>query len=345
MRVILNSNPREDYFRTLKVKTDLDWSEISKILGVSSRMLRSWRSGEYTIPKCLFERIEKMWGIGMPEHHELKEDLWHIGLAARKGAVRRTELYGQLGTLEGRKRGGLNSFKSRMLRESNFKFLKPISMPEYSGELAEFVGILIGDGGITEYQVKVSLGLESDREYAVYVRGLAESLFGARVSLITQKQHSTLEVIISSKSLVMFLNGLGLPIGNKIKQGIDIPDWIKSNKEFSKRCIRGIFDTDGCVYIDQHKMAGDKYFSINIAVTSASPKLLESIHKILFGEGYNPTKSSYRSIRLRREQEAFRFFDEIGTNNAKHMNRLREFKNMERYSSGHTSTVSKTVGA
>ena len=342
---MLNSEQRFTYFGTLKNTTGLGWSEISKILGINPRMLRSWRSGEYTIPKDLFEKIEKILGIEPPENYSLKKDFWHIKSAAKKGAYQRYILYGNLGTHEGRRKGGLNSLKSEKLKKTNFKFLKSISSPEYSEQLAELVGILIGDGGITEFQTKVSLGLKTDEEYSLYVRNLIEILFRLNASLIVLKDHSTLEVIVSSKNLVVFLNNLGLPIGNKIKQEIDIPDWIKKNREFSKKCIRGIFDTDGCVYIDKHQRKDHSYSSINVAITSASPKLLDSIYLILLKDGFNPTKSSYRSIRLRKSQEVFRFFNEIGSSNIKHLNRFRKFLNMERYSSGHTSTVSKTVGA
>jgi len=45
---------------------------------------------------------------------------------------------------------------------------------------------------------------------------------------------------------------IGLVLGNKVKQQIDIPEWIKSNNNFSLACVRGIIDTDGCFYTNSH---------------------------------------------------------------------------------------------
>jgi len=44
--------------------------------------------------------------------------------------------------------------------------------------------------------------------------------------------------------------------GPKIKQNISIPPWIKNNKKCSIECLRGLFETDGSIYLDRkYKMA------------------------------------------------------------------------------------------
>jgi len=45
--------------------------------------------------------------------------------------------------------------------------------------------------------------------------------------------------------------------GSKYKQKISIPKWIKQNKKFSIECLRGLLQTDGCMYIDRgYQMIG-----------------------------------------------------------------------------------------
>lgn len=344
MRVILDKETRNDYFSSLKNKAGLSWKEIAEALKLNGRMLRSWRSGEVTIPKDLFDKVVDKYEIKIPNDAKILAEYWHIKEAARKGAAARYLKYGNLATPDGRKKGGLNSLRSPKLRATNFKFRKEINLPRKSKELAEIIGILIGDGGISNFQVKVTLGLEKDKDYAFFVKSSFENFFGVSASLIETKKDSTIEVVVSSRALVEFLVNCGLPIGNKIKQAIDIPIWIKNNIKWARSCLRGIFDTDGCVYLDTHKSKSGLYKSINVAFTSASPKLLVSISEILESEGLMPTITSKWSIRLRRSKEVVNFFEIIGSNNQKHLGRYRRFLQKEEYPSGHTGAVSKTAG-
>ena len=344
MRISLNTQARKIYFQNLKSSTNLTWSEIANKLGVNNRMFFSWRSGEYTVPLGVCGRIEKIFRVELPPSYKKLNFYWHTKEAGRKGAIKRNSIYGNPGTREGRRKGGLNSLISPKLKKTNFKFLKPIRIPARSGKLAELIGVIIGDGSISRFQTRVTLDKKNDKEYSSYVKYLFETLFSLKPSVYVSNKNSVVEISVSSKALVDYLMKIGLPKGNKITQEIDIPEWIRQDPSFSKSCLRGIFDTDGCVYLDRHRMRGKNYFSINLAITSASGKLLYSIYEILANESFSPTISSPRSIRIRKSKQVKDFFDKIGSNNPKHTRKFEEFTNMERYPSGRTGTVSKTVG-
>ena len=344
MRILLNTQAREAYFRRLKDSTGLTWVEIANKLEVNRRMFFSWRSGEYTIPLGVCRRIKELFKVGLPSNHKRLDIYWHTKEASRKGAIKRNSIYGNPGTYESRRKGGLNSLKSPKLKKTNFKFLKPIKTPVQSEGLAELIGILIGDGGITRYQIRVTLDKKRDKKYASYVKFLFGTLFCVEPSVYVSNRDSVIGIVVSSKAMVDCLMELGLPKGNKITQEIDIPEWIKQDQSFSKSCLKGIFYTDGSVYLDKHRIRGKNYFSMNLALTSASGKLLYSIYEILAGEGFSPTISSPRSIRIRKSKQVKEFFDKIGSSNPKHIKRFEKFLSMERYPSGHTGTVSKTVG-
>ena len=330
MRVYIKSPLREVYFREVKRAANLDWLKIANVLNVQVRMLRGWRSGEFTLPLVVSRKIEKKFGIKLPGHTLLNR-YWHNKKAAKKGALKRYALYGNPGTSGGRRRGGINSLTSNKLRSTNFQYLKTIKIPKDSEELSELIGIMIGNGGITNFQVRVSLNKTDDNKYLPHVCSLFKKLFHTTPTVFHRK--STSEIQVSRKALVDFLGSKGLPKGNKISQEIDIPEWIKADRNFSCACLRGIFDTDGSVYFDKHSKG--KYSSINLAITSASGKLLYSIYELLARETFTPTVSSRRSIRLRQGEQIKLFFDKIRSHNPKHLT--------ERYPSGRTGTVSKTV--
>lgn len=308
MRVIINDQLRDLYFGSLKRKAGTNWLEIAKTLRVNNRMLRYWRSGELSIPKFLCDRITELYKISPPKDIKLMPSYWHIKDAARKGGYARYAKYGNLGTPEGRRRGGYNSIKSGALFGTRFVFRKKVDLPKRSATLAKLIGILIGDGGISHFQVRVTLGLKTDREYAFFVKSLLDKLFKTNSSVYQYSKRSTIEVVISSRTAVEFLIKQGLPLGNKIRQKIDIPSWIKKRQGWSRRCLRGIFDTDGSVYLDRHRIKDISYKSINVDFASHSPDLLKSICDILHEEGWTPTLTTKGSIRLRRKKEVVNFF-------------------------------------
>ncbi len=325
MRIILSNKQRNWYFSTLRKRANKSWLEIEKKIEVNGRMLRAWRSGKYTIPENVCNKIKKIYQLTIPTNTQTKQEYWNTKQAGRKGAIVRYQQYGNPGTLEGRRKGGLNSLKSERLKNSRFKFLTEINKPQQSVELAEAIGILIGDGGMSYYQIKVSLDLKSDEGYERYVRKLFSRLFKSKVSIYKRIQNSTIEIVVSRKLLVNFLVQCGLPIGNKLRQEIDIPLWIKENIFFSRTCLRGLFDTDGSIYLDKHKINETVYKSWNVAFTSYSKNLLASIKDLLIKEGFHPTHTSINSIRLRRKEEIIKFFDIIGSSNPKNQ---RKFKTL-----------------
>lgn len=102
----------------------------------------------------------------------------------------------------------------------------------------------------------------------------------------------------------------GLPMGNKIKNKIKIPNWILEKDSYLKSCIRGIFDTDGSIYI-----TGGKYRIVNF--TSHNIELLVDIYNALVILGFNPY-ARHAGIELGRIAEVKRFFEIIKPKNRNH---------------------------
>ncbi len=148
----------------------------------------------------------------------------------RLGALRRYELYGNPGTPEGRSRGGRRAsefFRSHpeIARRAGFTVRKRIKIPFRSVALANFVGIMLGDGGIrSKYQFTVSFNSKTDREFSEYVAQLIRRLFNIECITARRKGSWGADLVASSASAVDFLLQQGLVAGNKIEQQIDMPD-------------------------------------------------------------------------------------------------------------------------
>lgn len=336
-------NTRVNYFCSLKNISGLSWNLLAKKLEISERQLRDIRKGIYSFPTSIANVVQELYGIQLPNAITVQKDYWHVKKAAKLGGKRRFELYGSPGTSEGRRKGGINSLKTHQKNNSGFKLSKSILTPNNNTKLAELVGALLGDGNLSLWQARIYLNIKTDADYALYLKRLFEKLFGIKVSTHERLYNSTIEVVASSNKLVAFLKTKGLPIGNKLRQGLDIPSWTRQRKEWQIACLRGLFDTDGCTYIDHHRYKDNVYGHICVVFTSYSMQLLNSVFNTLRKLEYSPTLNNKRNVLLRKEKEALRFFQEFKPSNQRHSNVLRIFK--EEYRSGYNGTASKAVVA
>lgn len=225
------------------------------------------------------------------------------------------------GTVEGRKLGGLRSLETHKKRNTGFKLLKKVQSPRKTAILAELVGVLMGDGHVGKYQVSLVTNAETDSEHASHVSDLLCSQFGVPVSITRRRDSNALIVLLSSKSTCDHLERLGMPRGNKLAKGLYAPDWIAKNPIFVSAFLRGLVDTDGCVYTDQHTIKGKTYSSLCIAFTSASEPLLDFVYNTLRNRGFSPSRWG-RHVRLRRKKDVYRYAEEIGFSNPKHRRKI-----------------------
>lgn len=121
-------------------------------------------------------------------------------------------------------------------------------------ELAELVGIILGDGSLYFnkkkgiYQFVITGHIKNDREYLErFVLPLLERNFGKKFELVYNKRRNVIRIRTQKSKIVKKISSLGIPFGNKLKNNIEIPNWVFSRKNLIKACIRGLIDTDGSV--------------------------------------------------------------------------------------------------
>lgn len=242
-------------------------------------------------------------------------------VAGRFGGAARMRLYGNPGTAEGRRLGGLRSQETHKRNHTGFKTLRILKTPRKSKELAELMGILAGDGHVGTYQISVVTNSETDYEHALYIKTLLGKMFAVPVSLTRHKTDKAAIILVSSKHACRIVNALGMKSGNKVTQQIQPPTWILKNSNYAKAYLRGLIDTDGTAYIDRHIVKGKSYTSICLAFTNASVPLLDFVEETWKGIGYHPTRWG-RHVRLRRRKDVLGHIQTVGFSNPKHKRRI-----------------------
>jgi intein/homing endonuclease len=219
----------------------------------------------------------------------------------------------------GKSKGGLNSTGSTIR----------INFPKKDERLSEIFGALLGDGNVTYYQkgkkvgvyhIKIAGDYKKDRDYHLnYLKKLLENLFGLKVKEILCVKNNERFLAIYSKELVKFFETVGFLAGDKIKNQVTIPDWIKNNDTYLKSCIRGLIDTDGSVF-----RISKKDFNLNrIGFTNHNQRLLKDTRDAFIKLGFNPSKLiNNRQFHISRQEEIKKYILEVGFKNPKHLSRL-----------------------
>ena len=104
-----------------------------------------------------------------------------------------------------------------------------------------------------------------------------------------------------------------------------MPAWIKTKTSYQMAFIRGLLDTDGCVYTDRHTIKEREYKNIGMAFTNRSLPLLLDFKETLESIGLHPTQKTKYTVFLRREEEIRRYFKVIGSSNPKHTNKVKMY--------------------
>ncbi|MFH1504730.1 MAG: hypothetical protein ABIH08_05035 [Candidatus Omnitrophota bacterium] len=157
------------------------------------------------------------------------------------------ELYGTLGTLESRRKGGVASQKkfredSIYAKKVGFILRKKVKYPDKSSLLAEFTGIMVGDGNVRgDYQIAIAFNGKKDQDYAPHIQGMIKKLFSIQSSRHMRKENGGADIVVSGKNLVEFLERLGIKKGNKAANQINIPNWIFEHREYQIACLQGFF--------------------------------------------------------------------------------------------------------
>src|SRR3989338_5038884 len=242
--------------------------------------------------------------------------------AGRLGGLARVAIHGNPGTTIGRRLGGLHSLKTHQLRNTGFKMLKLVRLPPHSTDLAELLGILAGDGHVDTYKVTMTTNSNTDLEHARHTSILFKKLFHVDAPIKFKKAKNACMVVVSSRAICDFLVKNGMIRGNKVKLQLSVPPWVRSRRNYRLAFLRGIFDTDGCVYVDVHKIKGRTYKNVGMAFTNRSLPLLVGFKKSLERIGLHPTQKSKYTVFLRRERDIQRYFAVVGSSNPKQLRKI-----------------------
>lgn len=200
-------------------------------------------------------------------------------------------------------------------------------------EIAEFLGALSGDGLIgiygdrsNQFMIQFAGHAVDDKKYMQHLAKLLEEFEVAAIPKYRVK-NNTIWMYVYSKKLLHILNkDYKFPIGKKGDRLV-ILDEIVQSEALIRRFIRGVFDTDGCVFLDKRKTYKKPYPRIRLEIVSQ--KLFKEIANYL----HHYFKTYQRERNRPRHQKTYileiyghknleKWMDLIGFSNEKHLKKV-----------------------
>ena len=264
MKVKLKRGYQKKLINLAKGRRNLTWKELSKILHLNEMYIANELKNE----KRLIS----------------EEAYYHLCNLSHQNYDKYIEE--KLDNNWGRAKGGLNSTRKEVLL-----------IKEKSKELAELIGIILGDGNIWikkggYYYLTIVGDAKKDRNYLLkYVKPLVKKLFKKEMHTREHRTNNELFLYIGSKDIVFTLMQFGLKSGDKVKNNVGIPSWIFDSNEHVVACVRGLIDTDGSVC----PITGRDY--PYIWFSSAIPNLMEDFSKAMKQLGIKTSKWNIKQKR------------------------------------------------
>ena len=203
-----------------------------------------------------------------------------------------------------------------------------------SQNLCEFIGAIIGDGNLwtdgSRYRIELTGDPKLDREYYMYLSKIAFQLFEKEPYQLKVRERG-LRFRLQSKKAFNVLTILGIPVGKEKSHTIEIPTQIiERGWNYVKWTIRGIADTDGTLFFSRKTYKLPVYPTIEIRTYSRN--LASQITEVLGQNGFRTRPRGNEKIGFHVALYGFRmlgkWMKEIGFSNARHINRLRQYKNL-----------------
>jgi len=326
---------QKKFLKELKSASGLTWNELAKICALSDRTLRDWASGKFNMSYGAAKLFSTKFAVRIPEDSKVLPGLWHLRKAASQGGLRRHELYGLLGDIESRRRGGKSAQQRRRDDPEKYRLLgcivrKKFVIPSYSEDLAELVGIILGDGSISNTQLRITLSRTVDRKYAQRVRNLTGNVLGEAPSWAERKTENTIELTLSGVRLVEVLEELGLVRGNKVRNQVGFPTWVLKEKRYRAACARGLFDTDGGLYFHRHSKWRDKRPYLGWCFSNYSKPLIIEFENTLKLIGLRPKNVDYKKLYMYSIRDISRYMSLVGTRNPKNIEKYDYYKRIRK---------------
>ena len=157
-----------------------------------------------------------------------------------------------------------------------------------NGDLAELIGVVLGDGHIGTFPRSESLRITANSNNQGFVRRYArmiEKVFDKRPSVAKVRDSNAATITIYQKHIS---SRLGIPTGSRKAVKTSVPSWILREKKFVVRYLRGLYEAEGSYSIHEPT------YTHKLSFSNKNQSLLNNVVRLLRVIGLSPHYDSLR---------------------------------------------------
>jgi len=172
-----------------------------------------------------------------------------------------------------------------------------------NGDLAELIGVVLGDGNIFKFPRAEALTIASNAKNKGFIQrysSLIQKIFSKKPT-INKPSRGCVRIRLYEKNISKRLN---FPTGARRNQNAKIPFWILKNRDYLIRYLRGLYEAEGSFCV--HKPT----YTYKFLFGNRNKSLLGNVYRGLRKLGFHPHKSKYQ-IQVSKKEEVYRIKDLI----------------------------------
>jgi len=220
---------------------------------------------------------------------------WNKGLTKETSvSVRKTS-----DTMKKRKIDNFAKWRNEM--KASGKIVSEYPLFEKNGDLAELIGVVLGDGHIRKFPRTEELSIFSNSNNPGFIKrysDLVYKIFGKRPTLTKHGSTNCIRIRLYQKYIQ---KRLSVPYSPRGKLNIRIQGWIFRDKDYILRYLRGLYEAEGahCVHIPTGTY---KLFFAN-----KNESMLQNVFRLMVKLGFHPhaSRNNY-SVQISRKAEVCR---------------------------------------
>lgn len=216
-----------------------------------------------------------------------------------KGLTKETDVRIRKKALSMKKRR-LDNFKSWRDEAKRIGLIKNEYPPfTKDGNLAELIGVVLGDGHIQMFPRTERLLIFSNAKNKGFVeryRTMVKAIIQKEPYVYKTKDKECIRISLYEKHLSI---RLGVPCGARKGRTFPVPRWILANEEFVVRYLRGLYEAEG----SESHHAGTYTHKLSFANTNRS--LLDNVYILMRQLGFHPSRDMHR-VQISRKEEVAR---------------------------------------
>ena len=167
------------------------------------------------------------------------------------------------------------------------------------GDLAELIGVVLGDGHIWVYPRTEELSIFSNSNNPGFIKRyskLVEKVFNRKPTITKHSGENCTRIRIYEKNIS---KRLGVPISPRLKKNVAPARWIFKKNEYIVRYLRGLYEAEGCLCV--HKPT----YTYKFLFSNRNESLLASVYNSLKTLGFHPHLSK-EQVQISKKLEVYK---------------------------------------